>query len=358
MVAENIDEVTFIGRKIGFGPADAKDRLWETVAKHPLTHTCRQLRQDFDAIHRHKTMITGVAHYCLEVENYDVDRLGDFARLLEQVPSVLAFVRSCVVTGEPLVRFRLNNNVMTFIEKVRRDLNTPDRLRTPFMQLRALLLEGSISRMPHDTARFWWWTARGAVSTHMVKQNMTAIEKKAAISQPREKEARDALNAIFTGLSTDWDDGNSDDKYALVLFRLHTSEHERLIRNAKKEKLRPKFRAELTEEIRDEVEIKVRKQLKLPAKEKEVIRVPTSKSNLREELKQELKKELTKEISSDVEAEIRAQFAAEKEARRLEHKETFRAELRRELKAELLAEIRAEVRAEVEAELREQLGMS
>ncbi|KAM0703667.1 hypothetical protein Q7P35_009606 [Cladosporium inversicolor] len=359
LVAKDIDEVTFIGRKIGFGPADAKDRLWDTVAKHPLNHTCRQLRLDFDAIHRHKSMITGVAQYCLEVENYDVDRLGDFARLLEQVPSVLAFVQSCVTTGKPLVRFRLNNNVMTFVEKVRQDLDAPDRLRTPFMQLRALLLEGSISRMRHDTARFFWWTAYGAVSTHMMKQNMSAIEKKDAISQPREKDARDALNAICASLSTDDDDdGNSDGQYALVLFRLHTSEHERLNRKAKKGKLRPMVRAELTEEIRDEVEIKVRKQLKLPAKQKEVTRMPTAKSNLREELKRELKRELRKEISGDVETEIRARFAAEREARRLKHKETFRAELRQELKAELITEIRAEVRAEVEAELREQLGMN
>jgi len=224
MVAEGIDEASFIACKIrsASGSADAKDRLWDTVAKHALTHTCRQLREDFDAIHRHKAMVTGVAHYCLEVENYDVDRLGDFARLLEQVPSVVSHVRPRVSTGEPLVRFHLNNHVMVFVDKVRQDLDTPGRLRTPFIQLRALLSEGTISPVIEDNTRFTWWTAYGSVRANLIKQSMSAIEKKAAISQPREKEAREALNAICNSLSFDWDDGNSDDKYAFALFRLHT----------------------------------------------------------------------------------------------------------------------------------------
>ena len=235
MVAKGIDEVVFIARKIRSesGSADAKDRLWDTVAKHPLTHTCRQLREDFDAIHRHKAMVTGVAHYCLEVGNYDYDRLGDYAELLEQVPSVLSYVRSCVTTGKPLVRFHLNDSVMTSIDKARQDLDARDWLRTPFMQLRALLREGSISHMRLDTAQFTWWTARAAVSTHMVKQNMSAIERKAAISQPREKEARDALNTICNNLPPYSDEGNSDAQYAMALFRLHTREHDNLVRKAK-----------------------------------------------------------------------------------------------------------------------------
>ena len=144
LVAEDINEVNFIARKIGLGPgsADAKARLWDTVAKHPLTQTCRQLRQDFDPIHRHKSMVIGVSHYLLEVENFDVGRLGDFAHLLEEVPSVLSHVQSCVNNDRPLVRFHLNNNVMTSVDKVRQDINTPDRLRTPLKELRAVLLEG------------------------------------------------------------------------------------------------------------------------------------------------------------------------------------------------------------------------
>jgi len=62
LVAEDIDEVKIIARKIGFGSAAAEDRFWDTVAKHPLSQTCRRLRLDFDPIHRHKSMVTGVAH--------------------------------------------------------------------------------------------------------------------------------------------------------------------------------------------------------------------------------------------------------------------------------------------------------
>lgn len=69
MVADDVDEVSIIGRKIIFGPTDAQDRFWGAIAKHPLSQTCRQLRQEFDSIHRHKVMTSGVLHYCLEVEN-------------------------------------------------------------------------------------------------------------------------------------------------------------------------------------------------------------------------------------------------------------------------------------------------
>ena len=101
LVAEDISEVNFIARKIGLGSgsADAKARLWDSVAKHPLTQTCHQLCHDFYPIHRHKSMVIGVSHYFLEVENFDVGRLGDFAHLLEEVPSVLSHVQSCVNNG-------------------------------------------------------------------------------------------------------------------------------------------------------------------------------------------------------------------------------------------------------------------
>ena len=156
MGAARINEVSSIAWKIGSGSgsADAKDRLWETVVKHPLTHTCGQLRQDFDAIRRHRVMVTGAIHSCLKVENYNVDQFGDYAQLVAQVPSVLSCVRSRVTTGRPLVRFHLNNNVMASVDQVRQDLDRPDWLRTSLLQLRALLREGSISRMRLDNAQF------------------------------------------------------------------------------------------------------------------------------------------------------------------------------------------------------------
>jgi hypothetical protein len=67
LVVADIDEANIIGRKIGFGAASAKDRFWETVAKHPLGQTCRQLREEFGSIHRHLVMTTGVPHYYLLV---------------------------------------------------------------------------------------------------------------------------------------------------------------------------------------------------------------------------------------------------------------------------------------------------
>jgi hypothetical protein len=135
-VAEDIEEVSIIARKIGFGAANAEDRLWATVVKHPLSQTCSQLRQEFDPIHRHKTITTGVSSYRLEVANYDVRRLGDFARLLKQVPSFVPQIRLSAKAGHPIFCFRLDSNLKTSLDKIGQDIFTPKLLRTPFLELR------------------------------------------------------------------------------------------------------------------------------------------------------------------------------------------------------------------------------
>lgn len=169
MVAENIDEVKIIGRKIGFGRADAEDRFWDTVAKHQLSQTCRQLRQEFDPVHRRTVMTTGVPHYCLEVENYDIGRLDSFARLLEQVPSVLPHIQASARADRPLVHFQLNNNLMTSLEKLGLDVDKPGTLPAPFMRLGELFRETpSIhNSIGYHNTRSTWWESRGIVSLNM-----------------------------------------------------------------------------------------------------------------------------------------------------------------------------------------------
>jgi hypothetical protein len=111
LMADNIDEANIIGRKIGFGAASAEDRFWNTITKHPLSQTCRQLHLEFGTIHRHLVMTTGVPQYYLLVENYDLDRLGSFARLLEQVPSMLAHLKSSIKARKMRLRFCLNQKM-------------------------------------------------------------------------------------------------------------------------------------------------------------------------------------------------------------------------------------------------------
>lgn len=79
-VAEDIDEASIVGRKIdGLDPnwtdAEAEDRMWHAIAKHPLSQTCRKLRKEFSPIHRHYAITKGVPKYYLELENYDMDRM-------------------------------------------------------------------------------------------------------------------------------------------------------------------------------------------------------------------------------------------------------------------------------------------
>lgn len=121
--------------------------------------------------------------------------------------------------------------------------------------------------MRYDSAQYSWWIARGAVSWNFNIQNMPATEKKAAISQPLKRHARKTLTTSCNSISTYSYDGNSDGEYLHVLSHLHSPEHARLARKAKKDKLRPELRTQLKIEIKDEAETKIRKQLKMTTKQ-------------------------------------------------------------------------------------------
>ena len=300
-------------------------------------------------------MSTGVPHYCLEVENYNIHRLSDFARLLKEMPSILPHVRASAKADRPLVHFQLNNNLTTSLDTIRLDLDKLDVLNTPFMELRGHFMDTSDlnSTWPagyYDT-RSTWWDKRAMVSLNTRNQKMSAVEKKAAVTQTREKDVRKLFARVCKFRPSYTLDGNSDSDYLHLLARLHIREHERVSRNTMRDKLRPELRAELTKEIRAEVENKVRKQPKLTPKKQP--RVQQVRKSPREDLKRELKAELRKEITANLEAEIRAQLLADQQARKAKEKDKYKEELRAELKAELMAE----VRAQVEAELREQLNM-
>jgi diadenosine tetraphosphatase ApaH/serine/threonine PP2A family protein phosphatase len=167
MVAQDIEEVSILSRKIGFGAASAEDRLWDIVAKHPLSQTCSQLRQEFDPIHRRKAITVGVTRYRLEVPNYDVYRLREFARLLKQVPSFVPQIRASVKVDRVLVRFQLDSNLKSSLDRIRQDLLTPDRLRKPFLKLRDHFLGESDdydNRYDWDLDNRWyWWQGRCVV---------------------------------------------------------------------------------------------------------------------------------------------------------------------------------------------------
>ena len=90
-VADDIDKVSIIGRRLDQSKATSRDDswLWNAMAKHPLSQTCGQLRREFDPIHQHRAITTGVTRYRLELENFDVERISDFAGVIRFMPKVI-----------------------------------------------------------------------------------------------------------------------------------------------------------------------------------------------------------------------------------------------------------------------------
>lgn len=69
LVADDIDEASIIGRKLKSNVA-----WWDAMAKHPLSQTCRQLRQEFDSIHRRRAMRVEIIDELIDDAKVELDR--------------------------------------------------------------------------------------------------------------------------------------------------------------------------------------------------------------------------------------------------------------------------------------------
>lgn len=67
--------------------------LWNAIAKHPLSQTCKLLRLEFDSIHQHRVISRRVDCYWLDLENFDLDRMGDLANVIRHLPGLLTHLR-------------------------------------------------------------------------------------------------------------------------------------------------------------------------------------------------------------------------------------------------------------------------
>lgn len=132
LVADDIDQVSIIGHRLRRSTAESSNHawLWNAMAKHPLSQTCRQLRQEFDPIHRCRAITAGVAQYRLELENFDVDRVEDFARLARSMPQVvrdrMREAGNSLDWRQTIIRFNLTDQILpsirNFEKKGRLDL--------------------------------------------------------------------------------------------------------------------------------------------------------------------------------------------------------------------------------------------
>lgn len=123
LVADDIDEVNIIDRKLDSSKATTKDHewLWNAMAKHPLSQTCHQLRQEFDPIHRHRALTTGVTRYRLELENFAIERVGDFAGLIRLAPKVVQDqLKEHLHHYNPIIRYNLTNSIFPSIRELKR----------------------------------------------------------------------------------------------------------------------------------------------------------------------------------------------------------------------------------------------
>lgn len=187
LVVEEVNEANIIGHKIGFGTASAEDRFWQTVAKHPFSQTCRELRKEFDPIHRRRVMTIGVACYHLDLENYDLDRLGDFVRLVKPLNSVFLLLLASMKAGNKFVRFQLTQEVEASVEQIRARSWSGSRLLQGPDEFSKLAGKGVGKRFGPV------YFPSAEVVLNLRTRAMTTAEKKLAISMEQHSRAMKAL---------------------------------------------------------------------------------------------------------------------------------------------------------------------
>lgn len=123
LVAEEIDEVIVIGRKInasltatyGIGPYTSQKNLWRATAKHPLSQTCHQLRLEFDTVHYHRAF-KEISRLTLDLENLDLNGVSKFGIVLSRIPSLAQRLQA---PGSLTFRFQLNKHALDSVKKLR-----------------------------------------------------------------------------------------------------------------------------------------------------------------------------------------------------------------------------------------------
>jgi hypothetical protein len=281
LVADDIDEVSIIGRKLNSNKATSEDHvwLWDTMAKHPLSQTCRQLRQEFDPVHQRRALTTGVARYRLELEDFDVHRIETFAKLIGLMPKVIqTHLRDNVAEFRPIIRYNLTPSVFSSIFKLERGWRD---LSSPFTQLQRALNIDNYSIY-----------ASQEVNLNFKTQGMSPAQKKLAPTHNLMANAKRKLKKMsdeihshqWTGIDEIQRSATLFEKLCNQLNKAHY-EYSRLLREAREDRAKKTLKEQL------EVEMRVRLRDEL-------------KAELRDELKEELRAEIMNELNAEVEGEM------------------------------------------------------
>jgi hypothetical protein len=185
-VAADLDEVSIIGCKLSGAPCSAlgaANRMWNAIAKHPLSQTCRMLRREFNPIHRYHVMTKGVPKYILELENYDVDHMERLGDLIVMAGPLLEQLRTKLTAEKFVIRFLLNGHVVKSVRVLSKYAQTPGRLGSSYANLKGVLPHGS---------DYWSWE----VTLNLYNKTLSAAERAAAISHEQEASIRQVLGSL------------------------------------------------------------------------------------------------------------------------------------------------------------------
>jgi hypothetical protein len=320
-VAANLDKVSILGRKLSPIPIDctrdeAADRIWDAVAKHPLARTSRLLRMEFNRVHRYHIGTVGVPKYILDLETYDMDRMGRLADLVVMMGPLLEHLRTKMTAEKFIIRFSLNGRVVQSVDRLGNLTRNPDGLANDYIKFKRIFPPGPASRPDH-----WSWVV--ILNPH--DKSLSTAQKAAATSHKQEEYVRRVLRwmageTVYGG-HPGWRDlgdrrerlmfSHADREVASLMYTYHKKANAGF-QAAKQEMHHIKVQNDIREKLRDELKQSVRQELQ---------------QIVREEVKEELRREMEVEISQD------------KEQLKQELKETIKQELKEELGKELMARL-------------------
>jgi len=312
-VAEEIDEASIIGRKIDrFDPtwtdAEAEDRMWHALAKHPLSQTCRKIRTEFSPIHRHYAITKGVPKYYLELENYDMDRMEKLAFLVARVGPLLEHLK---LTAEKFViRFLLNGHAVKSVKLLANYARTPHRLGRGYYRLKSLF--------PPDR-EYWSWE----VVLNLYDNSMSTAQKAVATSHKQEAYIRYLLKNMYEGpmygdlsqfpratSNQDLVRSYSNDAQTRRVTTLLREYHDKAnagFQAAKREMHRIKVENDTRQKLREELRATMRKELILELRtELEGVFNEMFQEKLKQKIKDEVKQEVKDEVKRDLIAQMQA----------------------------------------------------